>query len=406
MKIAIITASYPPMRNSGAIQVQDLAMALACAGHKPFVLFPDNVVKESVVLEEQNNITNLRIKFPKTRDRNYLIRAAFELIMPYAMWYRLSFSKFRDNSYDAVVCYSPSIFFAPLIGKLKSENNAICYLIVRDLFPKWSVDLGLIKSGSLIHKFFQFIEFKLYRAVDIIGVQTESNFKHFERISISKNTSVEVLYNWLSKSSNSACSINLNETKLRGRKIFVYAGNMGVAQGLESIISVINELKNDEEIGFLFVGRGTFFSKIKKQIDEGDLDNTIIYPEISPEEIPPLYQQCYAGLICLDKRHTTDNIPGKFLSYMRSSLPVLAVVNPENDIIKLIEENRVGVATDKHDIKELARCFGRLINFIDNDSEINQRCRALFEEKFSSNNAASAIIDALEKRRSHLNLEK
>ena len=60
------------------------------------------------------------------------------------------------------------------------------------------------------------------------------------------------------------------------------------------------------------------------------------------------------GLICLDKRHTTDNIPGKFLSYMRSSLPVLAVVNPENDIIKIIEENRVGVATDKHHIKELA----------------------------------------------------
>ena len=141
MKIAIITASYPPMRNSGAIQVQDLAMALACAGHKPFVLFPDNVVKDSVVLEEQNNITNLRIKFPKMRDRTYIIRAVFELLMPYAMWYRLSASKFRDNSYDAVICYSPSIFFAPLIRKLKSKNNAICYLIVRDLFPKWSVDL-------------------------------------------------------------------------------------------------------------------------------------------------------------------------------------------------------------------------------------------------------------------------
>ena len=135
MKIAIITASYPPMRNSGAIQVQDLAMALACAGHKPFVLFPDNVVKESVVLEEQNNITNLRIKFPKMRDRTYIIRAVFELLMPYAMWYRLSASKFRDNSYDAVICYSPSIFFAPLIRKLKSKNNAI-----NTINTSWSVD--------------------------------------------------------------------------------------------------------------------------------------------------------------------------------------------------------------------------------------------------------------------------
>ncbi len=399
MKIAIITASYPPMRSSGAIQVQDLAMALACAGHKPFVLFPDHIVKESVVLEEQNNITNLRIKFPKTRDRNYLIRAAFELIMPYAMWYRLSFSKFRDNSYDAVVCYSPSIFFAPLIGKLKSENNAICYLIVRDLFPKWSVDLGLIKSGSLIHIFLQFVESKLYSAVDIIGVQTESNFEHFKNILISKNTTVEVLYNWLSKSSTSACSINLNKTRLKGKKVFIYAGNMGVAQGLEPIISLINEFKHDESIGFLFVGRGALFNKIKNQIDEGELCNAIIYPEISPEEIPSLFQQCYAGLICLDKRHTTDNIPGKFLSYMRSALPVLAAVNPDNDIIKIIEENRVGVATDRHDIKELARCFESLINLIDTDSDINERCHALFEKKFSSINAATKIINSIEKKK-------
>ncbi|MDD2878988.1 MAG: hypothetical protein PHQ58_00995 [Rhodoferax sp.] len=47
-------------------------------------------------------------------------------------------------------------------------------------------------------------------------------------------------------------------------------------------------------------------------------------------------------MAALDPRHKTHNIPGKFLSYMQSGLPVLATINAGNDLADVIQTERVG----------------------------------------------------------------
>ena len=88
-------------------------------------------------------------------------------------------------------------------------------------------------------------------------------------------------------------------------------------------------------MGFLFVGRGSDAQTLRTEARALGLTNVVFFDEIDPDEIPGLYAQCDIGLVSLDRRHKTHNIPGKFLSYMRSGLPVLASVNPGNDILKL-----------------------------------------------------------------------
>lgn len=46
------------------------------------------------------------------------------------------------------------------------------------------------------------------------------------------------------------------------------------------------------------------------------LDNVVFFDEIDPDEIPGLYSPCHVGLVALDPRHKTHNIPGKFLTYI------------------------------------------------------------------------------------------
>ena len=58
--------------------------------------------------------------------------------------------------------------------------------------------------------------------------------------------------------------------------------------------------------------------------------------------MPGLLEQCHIGLLALDPRHTTHNIPGKFLTYLLASLPVLARVNSGTDLAHLIEDEGVG----------------------------------------------------------------
>ena len=114
-----------------------------------------------------------------------------------------------------------------------------------------------------------------------------------------------------------SCSIKINETSLAGRSIFVYAGNMGVAQGLDIIIKLAKVFLPRSDVGFLFVGRGTEVPRLKKISEELNLSNVLFFDEIHPDEIPKLYAQCSVGLIALHARHKSHNIPGKFLTYMQ-----------------------------------------------------------------------------------------
>jgi glycosyltransferase involved in cell wall biosynthesis len=153
-----------------------------------------------------------------------------------------------------------------------------------------------------------------------------------------------VLQNWLAHAPDTGCSISVASSALAGRTIFVYAGNMGVAQGMGILIDLAKRLRSRDDIGFLFVGRGSDAQFLSDEAIRRELGNVVFYDEIEPEEIPGLYAQCHAGIVALDPRHKTHNIPGKFLTYMQAGLPVLASINPGNDLIQIIEGERVGRA--------------------------------------------------------------
>lgn len=82
-----------------------------------------------------------------------------------------------------------------------------------------------------------------YSVADIIGVQSEGNLIYFKNWVMHENRKLEVLQNWLSDSPITKCSILLGKTKLKDRKIFVYAGNIGAAQNLEDFICLAKSLK-------------------------------------------------------------------------------------------------------------------------------------------------------------------
>jgi hypothetical protein len=124
--------------------------------------------------------------------------------------------------------------------------------------------------------------------------------------------------------------------------------------------------------------------------------NIVFCDEIDAEEIPGLYAQCHVGLIALDIRHRTHNIPGKFLSYMQAGLPVMAILNPGNDLEEIIKKYRVGKATtdrSQNKLRLLAESIICDISIL--DDEISCRCKRLAFDLFSSKMAAEQIGDAL-----------
>ena len=173
-----------------------------------------------------------------------------------------------------------------------------------------------------------------------------------------------MLHNWLAVTPDVGCSIAVENTALAGRKIFVYIGNMGVAQGMDIFIELIQSLRHREDIGFLFVGRGSEFAKLEAEKASRELNNVLFFGEIDSSEIPGLLAQCHVGLVALHPDHKTHNIPGKFVSYVQYGLPVLARVNGGTDLERLIEDEGVGKVYVGNSVDELKRLAEELA---DND---------------------------------------
>jgi hypothetical protein len=94
------------------------------------------------------------------------------------------------------------------------------------------------------------------------------------------------------------------------------------------------------------VGRGSDVKKLAADAQARGLQNVLFQDEIHPDEIPGLYAQCQVGLVALDPRHKSHNIPGKFLTYMQSGLPVLANINAGNDLAGIIRHENVGSVSE------------------------------------------------------------
>ncbi len=394
MHIALIADAYPPMRSSAAVQLRDLSQELVRQGHLPTVIIPSSDIGRSWLLENINGVQVLRLKAPRTKDIGYVRRTIGEFLMPFMMLRNLRKTSLAKVRWDGVVWYSPTIFLGPLANTLKKTSACRGYLIIRDIFPEWAVDMGLLSRG-LPYRFFKAIEHYQYSVADVIGVQTSANLSYFDHWAKQDGRQVEVLQNWLADASDVGSSISVANGPLAGRTVFVYAGNMGVAQGMEVLIDLAERLYSRQDIGFLFVGRGSDSKRLREDAKARGLDNVVFHDEIDPSEIPGLYAQCHVGIVALDPRHKTHNIPGKFLSYMQSGLPVLASINPGNDLEELINKEGVGRVCTDYSVDTLEQLAEELADKISSGKSPSGRCRALSAKLFSPGTAAKQITKAL-----------
>lgn len=392
MRIALVADSYPPLRTSGAVQLRDLSQEFKRQGHDVSVLVPSSELRTSWALEELDGVQVLRLAALPTKDIGYMRRTLGELMLSTMMLRGLRKSPLANVKWDAVVWYSPTIFLGQLVGALKKQSGARSYLILRDIFPEWAVDMGLLKKGP-IYSFFKFFERLQYSMADVIGVQSPSNLEYLAAWAQQPGRRLEVLQNWLAPASNMGCSISVNDGPLAGRRIVAYAGNMGIAQGMDMVVSLASRLKHRKDIGFLLVGRGSDVTRLKALAAEQALDNVAFHDEIEPKEIPGLLAQVHVGLVMLDPRHKTHNVPGKFITYMQAGLPVLARINQGNDLAKLISEERVGRAYVGSSVDDFCGAAIAVCDAPDKD-EMAIRARALSDRLYSSKAAVEHIVAA------------
>ena len=399
MRLLLVADTYPPSRISGALQMRDLAVALAAQGHRPLVLTPICAQGATTTFQESEGVQVLRVRAPRTKDVPYWRRTLAELLLPWVLLRGLRTSALRNERWEGVVWYSPTIFLGPLCETIKRVHCCPGYLIVRDLFPDWAVDAGVMRRGGLAYRFFKTVERFQYRQADVVGVQTPANVPLVAR-EVPAGTRIVVLHNWLSPPVASEGIPSPSLQHLQGRINFVYAGNMGVAQDMDAFVTLARRMQDRADVGFVFVGRGSESARLKA--DAQTAPNLLVLDEIDPEALPALLAQCHVGIVALHPAHGTHNIPGKLLTYLHAGLPVLARVNPNNDLVALLDEEGVGLAVPGDNPALLHANAMRLVDEPGLRAGMGEAGRALAVHMFSPDSAARDIVDALNRRRGTL----
>jgi glycosyltransferase involved in cell wall biosynthesis len=391
MRILIVVDCYLPYKKSSAKLVHDLGIEFHRQGHEVVIVAPDHALTASSRVTTEHGLTIMRIRSRSVKGAERITRAINEIRLSSIIW-KAGKTFFKSNPCDFIVLYAPSIFFASLIKKLKKLWNCKAYLIQRDIFPQWVVDTGEMNEG-LICRYFRFKERQHYAAADIIGVQSPENMKYFSEWGLDKICNLEVLYNWTTASEKNIIRDNERQKLgLQDKVVLFYGGNIGVAQDMDNIIHLAENMRDNPRAHFLLVGEGSEVPRLKKIIKEKQMSNITIHPAVTQEKYLGMLSQFDIGLISLDRQLKTHNFPGKMLGYMYFSMPILACINPGNDLKHIIEDSNSGFICLAGEHRVFYNYANRLVADADLRIEMGKNARTVLEKTFSVENAVSQIL--------------
>ncbi|KPL23680.1 MAG: hypothetical protein AMJ75_05610 [Phycisphaerae bacterium SM1_79] len=391
MRVLLIVDCYLPIPKSAAVMIHELGVELAHRGHDVIVAAPDaNLVAPNRITIE-DGLTVLRVRIGQTKGTNKIIRAVNEVRLSSVIW-KAGKKFFRTNPCDLIVFYSPTIFFGRLVQRLKEMWNCKAYLILRDIFPQWTLDVGVLRKGPA-YWFFRSKELKQYSVADIIGVESPANLKYFSKNGLQDKCHLEVLYNWTALSGKKIVLRNYRrQLGLRDKVVFFYGGNIGTAQDMDNIVRLAKNLSEHAGIHFLLVGQGSEVPRLKAKIRKSELKNISIHPSLPQAQYLGMLSQCDVGLISLDRALKTCNIPGKILAYMYLSMPILASVNPCNDLKRILENSRAGLVCTNGQDEQLCNYALLLAKDVGLRWQMGHNARKVLEDTFCVSRAASQIL--------------
>ena len=167
MRLAILCDDYiPHSTRVGAKMLHELANELFKQGHHITVITPQTDINYKFSSEVIDGVNIWRFKSSPIKDVNKILRAINESLITFNAWSHIK-KRIHANSFDGVIYYSPTIFFGPLVSKIKKRCNCKSYLILRDFFPQWAIDAGLIKKNSIIEGYFRFFENITYKKKEL-----------------------------------------------------------------------------------------------------------------------------------------------------------------------------------------------------------------------------------------------
>lgn len=364
MKVLILTQWYPP---EPAPLIQELAQTLQKRGHAITVLtgFPNypagkiypgyhiRIMQREVL----NDISVVRVPlYPEhslsglRRIINYISFALASSILGF----------FVAPKHDIIFVYHPPLTIGlPALVLSRLWGVPFVYQI-QDMWPETLRATGMVKNRGLLRWVGQFAQW-IYREAHTILVISPG----FRQNLIDKGvpeSKIRVVSNWIDTDAFKAViptrglaeNLGFNE-----RFNIMYAGNMGEAQGLETVLEAAALLSDIQTVQFVMIGDGTAMPRLKRLAEEKNLNNVLFLGRYPHQEMPNLYALADILLIHLkDDPLFRITVPSKTLAYLAAGKPIIAAAI--GDVADMINSAGAGIACPPGNPQALAESVRHL----------------------------------------------
>lgn len=413
LNILYVSQYYPPEACAPAARVNDFARAWAAAGHQVRVLtgFPNH--PEGVLHADY-----------RRRWRRGFVRDDADGVAVYRSWLYPSANRGlwgRAANYASFACSaaltgpwvaprggiviatSPQLLVG-LSGWFAARTRSLRFVFeVRDLWPQSLEAVGQASRRTLLYRTLERVAGFLYRHADHIVVDGEWKRQALARLGVAPEK-MSVVMNGVADDfaldPDSAAALGerqrvRRELGLDNQFVALYAGTVGMAHGLETVLLAADHLSAQRDLVFLVLGEGAQRDALLATMRELTLSNVRWLGKLPRERIPAYLAAADVSLAPLRQSEVFKTaIPSKMFEAMAAARPV--VLGVEGEAREILEEARAGIAVPPEDPDALAAAILRLRDdpALARDLGSNGRRAAL--TKYSRQRQAAAYAELLE----------
>ncbi len=397
MRILIFSEEYYPTCAACSYRMQVMVDAFMQQGHTVTVLTSARNKDNGDISGRQEKIlysAAIRMK-KKTTIMRLLNNLSFGLTS--------LLTAMKAGKADIVIVTSPPPLSTPFGGFIAWCKRAKLVYDVRDIWPDVALEMGSFSEGSFFCKVFRRITDKLYVKSDWITTvspgKVEKIKNKVENLSGKKSgpehtNKVKFVGNGFDETilQDSIEEDLIDKYQLNENFTCIYIGNIGLAQGLESLLTIAKETKH-KDVRFLIFGTGAEKHMLEEKAK--DLKNIIFCGVLPHEKVRSLLSAAKISFIPLKNSKMKDSIPTKIYEALGNGCPVLLMA--EGDSCDIVNESGLGKTVSPDHPEQLAEIFDRMVDEY-NEYEIKkQYAKNLMVEKYSRQKIAEKFVKELTK---------
>lgn len=365
MHILILTTVFPPEVRSAAQIMYELAETFKNNGHKVTVLtaIPELMpgekrafIENFIYKRNENGFDVIGISTIPIHRTNApaLIRGIGQLLNGIGYLIGGLFLKNVDIS----VAYSPPLTLG-LAGVFLNKLKGVPHVFnVQDLVPQYAIDLGILKNKFLI-KLIKIIEHYIYANVQKVTVHSQGNKDYLVSEGVPEER-VQIVQNWVDPELVKPMAKNTifrKDNDLDDKFVVLFAGVLGFAQDLDTVVESGTYLKDWKDIVLLIVGEGVEKWRLESKVCSLGLTNVKFHKFVSKEEYPEVVASADICLAPLQKKLKCPVIPSKILGYMSGGRPVVTALPLDGDAPFVIKNASCGICVEPGEPELLANAI-------------------------------------------------